>query len=111
MKHFTCAILAASTILTGSLSSVLADDISGEPTINPTSGDTGIVQTNVQTTIFTGDENESNQINRQESTMRRGHSSSGDDVVVQESDQYCDALGNRNICTQDSGQRSRINRR
>jgi hypothetical protein len=104
MKHFIWTIIAASTILTGSLSSVLADNHDSN------GGDVGTVQNSNQTSIITGDGNVTNQSSQQINRMGIGNGSSGDAVSVQESDQYCDILGNDNACNQRSRQKNTVNR-
>ena len=94
MKHFTCALLTASTILTASAPAVLAQ-----------TNDTGIVQTNVQTGIITGDDNAVLQQNRQ---MNKVRGRRGNNVSVQDNDQLCDLAGNANACTQRSRQENTV---
>ena len=100
MKRFTCGLLTVCAILTAS-SSALAE----KEDKNYGGGDTGNVQTNVQTGIITGDDNAVLQRNRQTNEMGRRR---GNNVSVQDNDQLCDVAGFVNGCVQESRQENRV---
>ncbi len=70
-------------------------------------GSDGVVQTQTQSTIITGDGNATFQRTTQRSTNVRGRDSVGDSAVIQDSSQVTDVFGNGNFSDQVSEQKSR----
>ncbi len=89
------------------ISAVLFCAIFGAIPLSPTFADTGTAQDSRQTSVITGTDSSSYQRTNQDSkTERDGFSRT--EVGIQKQDQYCDIVGERNICVQESDQRSVI---
>lgn len=95
------ALLATATVLGLNIAPVSAQE----------SGSDGVVQTQTQETIVTGDGNATYQRTTQRSTNVRGRDGrnvrSGDSAVIQDSSQVTDVFGNENYSEQVSEQKSR----
>ena len=80
----------------------------------PVRADDAVIQESVQEAINTGDGNTSVQNSYQDSRIERksrnryGDYDDNSTGVVQRNDQYCDQLGEDNLCVQNTDQRSNI---
>jgi hypothetical protein len=86
----------------------------GLTSVPASAGDTGVVQDNNQTSVITGNGNDTYQTNKQTSRTNNRNNGRGDSATVQNNNQTCDIVGNRNYCEQQNSQnseQSRNNRR
>ena len=96
-------LLAAATVLGLNVSPVFADE--------SIEGNDGVVQTQTQETIITGNGNATYQRSTQRSTNVRTRESVGDSAVIQDSSQVTDVFGDDNFSGQVGEQESRNVRR
>lgn len=92
-------LLAAATVLGLNATPVFADD--------SFEGSDGVVQTQTQEAVITGNGNATYQRSAQRNANVRGRRGAGDSAVIQDSSQVTDVFGNENYSEQVSKQQNR----